>query len=133
MKTGVENVGVIDVIAEDRKSGEVVLMMNEPREWVNSPERYFQLQEKVNTYVSFILDGEMAEHYSHLMDKPKVLQLNAAFQPDPETMRFLQLVKDQMRKEKIDVRVRIGPLGEAPEPSHCCQGSGHGGNGCCQH
>src|SRR2546428_14062521 len=59
-------VGVIDVIAEDAKTGEVVLVMNEPNEWGGSDEQLLALQERFNAYVSFLLDGEMAEVHPEL-------------------------------------------------------------------
>src|SRR5207247_795063 len=62
--------GVIDVIAHDAKTGEVVLVMNEPDEWDHSDERLIALQERFNAYVSFLLDGEMTSDHSELAGKP---------------------------------------------------------------
>ena len=56
-----ERTSIIDVIAEDKETGEVVLVMNEPNEWDGSDEGLLALQERFNTYASFLLDGEMAE------------------------------------------------------------------------
>ena len=50
---------VIDVIARDPKTSEVVLVMNEPNEWDGSDEQLLSLQERFNAYVSFLLDGEI--------------------------------------------------------------------------
>ena len=52
---------VIDVIAHDPKTGEVVLVMNGPNEWHGSDEQLFSLQERFNAYVSFLLDGVPAD------------------------------------------------------------------------
>ena len=38
--------GVIDVIAHDSKTGEAVLVMNEPNEWNGSDEQLLSLQER---------------------------------------------------------------------------------------
>ena len=62
-------IGVIDVIAHDPKTGEVVLVMNEPNEWDGSDEQLLALQERFNAYVSFLLDGEMAEAHPELAGK----------------------------------------------------------------
>ncbi len=56
-----DRIGVIDVIAHDPKTGEVVLAMDEPNEWDGSDEQLLALQERFNAYVSFLLDGEMRE------------------------------------------------------------------------
>jgi len=42
---------VIDVIAHDPKTSEVVLVMNEPNEWDGSDDRLLSLQERFNTDV----------------------------------------------------------------------------------
>jgi hypothetical protein len=59
MATEKDRTGVIDVIAHDPKTGEAVLVMNEPNEWDSSDEQLLSLQERFNAYVSFLLDGEM--------------------------------------------------------------------------
>ena len=62
--------GVIDVIAQDSNTGEAVLVMNEPEPWDDSDERLLALQERFNAYVSFLLDGEMAETNPDLAGRP---------------------------------------------------------------
>ena len=64
-----DRTNIIDVIAEDTKTGEVVLVMNEPNEWNGSDEQLLALQERFNAYVSFMLDGEMAEAHPELAGK----------------------------------------------------------------
>src|SRR5947207_15575589 len=51
--------GIVDVIAEDKRTGEVVLVMNEPNEWNGSDEQFLGLQERFNANGSFLLDVEM--------------------------------------------------------------------------
>jgi hypothetical protein len=50
---GVANPGVLDALAEDKVTGEVVLVMFEPRPWNLGDQHFFQLQEKLNAYMSF--------------------------------------------------------------------------------
>ena len=59
--SNIKNSGVVDVIAHDRKTDEIVLVMNEAHEWDGSDKRLHELQERFNTYASFLLDGEMTE------------------------------------------------------------------------
>jgi len=46
-----DRTGVIDVIAHDAKTGEVVLVMNEPNEWDDADEQLLSLQERFEAYV----------------------------------------------------------------------------------
>src|SRR5947208_2051617 len=60
---GVEHAHIIDIVAHDSQTGETALIMLEPRAWDGSELRLYQLQEKINAYLSFALDGELAEVY----------------------------------------------------------------------
>ena len=130
---GIEHPGVIDFLAFDAASQRVLLVMVERRPW-NEPElQLFQLQEKLNAYLSFILDGEMAESFPQFVGKPIEIQLRTHHHPDPLTLGFLNQAKDQLSLQQITIEtIRIDSSEEfepAPAaPSHSC-GCGHGGCG----
>ena len=63
------------MIAHDAKTGEVVLVMNEPNEWDSSDEQLLSLQERFNAYVSFLLDGEMEAGHPELAGKPARIEV----------------------------------------------------------
>src|SRR6058998_432644 len=104
-------VGVIDVIAQDAKTNEVVLVMNEPNEWDGSDERLLALQERFNAYVSFLLDGEMVSDHPDLAGKPARIELRCANMPDTRTLELLGLIHDQLafQEIKFEVVVRNDP------------------------
>src|SRR5206468_11423390 len=81
--------GVIDVIAHDAKTGEVVLVMNEPDEWDDSDERLIALQERFNAYVSFLLDGAMTSDHSELAGQSARIELRCSHTPDPRAPQLL--------------------------------------------
>ncbi|HEX8310643.1 MAG TPA: DUF6572 domain-containing protein [Chthoniobacteraceae bacterium] len=116
---GVEHAGVIDLLIHDEKQDEVALVMLEPRAWDGSELRLFQLQEKINAYLSFILDGEMAETYPTLMGKPLRLQLDCVTPPDSEALRFLGVVRDQIAFQGITLEVRVSGEGGCGEGCGC--------------
>src|SRR5712691_8647428 len=100
-------VGVIDVIAHDPKTGEVVLVMNEPNEWDGSDEQLLALQERFNVYVSFLLDGEMAEAHPELAGKPARIELRCAHMPDTRALELLGLLRDQLAFQEIKLEVIV--------------------------
>ncbi len=104
---GVEHAHVIDIVADDAKTGEVVLVMLEPRPWDGSELRLFQLQEKINAYLSFALDGEMAESYPALLGRPLRLQLDCVAMPDSAVVEFLGVVREQVGFQGINLEVRV--------------------------
>src|SRR5215471_18090497 len=91
-----DRTGVIDVIAHDPTTGEAVLVMNEPNEWDGSDQRLLDLQERFNAYVSFLLDGELAEAHPELVGKPARIELRCARMPDARALELLGLIHDQL-------------------------------------
>jgi hypothetical protein len=104
---GIEHAHVIDVVADDATTGEAVLIMLEPRPWDGSELRLFQLQEKINAYLSFALDGEMAESYPALASKPLRLQVDCVTMPDETVVNFLSVVREQISFQGINLEVRV--------------------------
>ena len=100
-------VGVIDVIAHEPKTGEVVLVMNEPNEWDGSDDQLLSLQERFNTYVSFLLDGEMAETHPELAGKPTRIELRCAHIPDTRALELLGHIHDQLAFQEIRLEVVV--------------------------
>src|SRR5437660_3789754 len=100
-------VGVIDLIAHDPKRDEVVLVMDEPNEWNGSDERLLALQERFNAYVSFLLDGEMAEAHPELAGKPARIELRCAHVPDTRALELLGLIHDQLAFQEIKLEVVV--------------------------
>jgi hypothetical protein len=102
-----DRTGVIDVIAHDAKTGEVVLVMNEPNEWGGSDEQLLSLQERFNAYVSFLLDGEMAEAHPELAGKSTRIELRCAHMPDTRVLELLGHIHDQLAFQEIRLEVVV--------------------------
>ena len=99
--------GIIDLIAQDTKTGEVVLVMNEPDGWDGSDEQLLALQERFNAYVSFLLDGEMAADHPELAGKSPRIELRCAHVPDTRALELLGLIHDQLAFQEIKLEVVV--------------------------
>lgn len=102
-----EQTNSIDLIAHDPQTDEVVLVMVEKRPWDGSDLQLFQFQEKLNTYLSFALDGEMAEAYPHFNGKKVRVQLECLENPDARLAEFIDLVKRQVAFQDIEFVVKV--------------------------
>src|SRR6266403_1750211 len=102
-----DRVGVIDVIAHETKTGEVVLVMNEADEWNGSDEQLLALQERFNAYVSFLLDGEMASDHPELASKPARIELRCGHIPDTRALELLGFIHDQLAFQDIKLEVVV--------------------------
>lgn len=105
-------VGVIDVIARDAKTGELVLVMNEPDDWGGSNERLLTLQERFNAYVSFLLDGEMAEAHPECAGKPARIELRCAQMPNARALELIGMIHDQLAFQEIKLEVVVKGRGD---------------------
>ena len=102
-----DRTAVIDVIAHDPKTGEAVLIMHEPNEWNASDEQLLSLQERFNTYVSFLLDGEMESGHPELAGKPARIEVRCAHMPDARAIELLGLIHDQLAFQDIKMEVVV--------------------------
>ncbi len=108
-------------MTHDPATERVEIVMFEPRPWTGGEEQLFQLQEKLNAYLSFILDGEMAETTPELVGKPTAVVLRCAESPSAEAIEFLAAVREQMEFQGLELEVRY----QRPGPD-----SGSCGSGC---
>jgi hypothetical protein len=118
-RSGVEQSGVIDLFGVDRKTGEVLLVMNESRPWEGSDLRLHELQEKFNAYVSFLLDGEMTEAHPELAGKPARIELRCAKMPDDKAVALLGAIHDQLALQEIRMEVIVAEGGDCGSGCAC--------------
>jgi hypothetical protein len=104
---GVEQAGVIDFFAHDARSDELLMAMYEPRSWDGTDLQLFQLQEKFNAYVSFLLDGELAEAHPELAGKKARIELRCAEMPEGRALDLLSTIHDQLALQDIAVEVIV--------------------------
>jgi len=107
LPAGVEQPGVIDLFAHAAKEHEVLLVMFEPRPWDDSDLQLFQLQEKFNAYVSFLLDGEMAEAHPEFAGKNARIELRCVEVPEGRVLDLLNAIHDQLALQEIRVEVIV--------------------------
>jgi hypothetical protein len=120
---GIEQTGVIDFFAHDTRSDEVLLVMFEPRPWDGSGLQLFQLQEKFNAYVSFLLDGELAEAHPELAGKNARIELRFAEMPEGRALDLLNAIHDQLALQEIRVEVIVEDRSGSCGSGCTCHGS----------
>ena len=109
---GLEHPGVLDALAHDTRADKVVLAMYEARAWTGELQ-LFQLQEKLNAYVSFILDGELQESFPDLASKSVEIQLRTLHDPDAKALEFISRVREQLALQQISFEiVRLDEAGD---------------------
>ena len=108
---GLENPGVLDALAYDARADKLVLAIYETRPWLGEETQLFQLQEKLNAYLSFVLDGELNDAYPELAGKTVEIQLRTVHELDEKTLAFVGLVREQLALQRIAFEIaRIDAL-----------------------
>jgi len=97
----------IDVIAFDPTTDECVLVIVEKRAWGSSPRPLLELQEKLNMYLAFALDGEMFRKLPEAEGKGVRIRLDCATQPEEQVPRFLRVASEKMRELSVTFEVRL--------------------------
>jgi hypothetical protein len=108
---GVQNAKVIDLITLDAASDKVVLVMIERRAWGASPKQFAEIEEKINRYMGYALDGFLAEQYPRYLGKRVQIRLDCAEPPSGDAVRFVQAAADAIERHGLElvVNVAAGP------------------------
>ena len=94
-RVAVDNPDVIDAVSTSRATGEVVLTIADHLPWEETHEHLVILQDKLNRYLEFIENGQLAEEYTNA--KPGVpVRIDIAFKyrPSSKGERFLELARE---------------------------------------
>ena len=112
-ENGVQNPMVIDLITLDKASDTVVLVMTERRPWGAVAEQltqqFNQIEEKVNRYMGYVLDGFLAEHYPQYLGKAVRIRLDCAEAAHGESARFVEAMTDAIEGHGIHFAMTVLP------------------------
>jgi hypothetical protein len=104
---GVQNAKVVDLITVDAASDKVVLVMVERRDWGSSPRQFLEIEEKINRYMGYVLDGFLAEHHPEFAGKSVQLRLECAQEPHGEAVRFVQAAAHAIAAHGLELVVKV--------------------------
>jgi hypothetical protein len=89
----------IDEIRKDPGQREFRLYIDVDRgEWL-LPRAVWLLQEKLNAYASFVLDGKMQELYPYARPQDARIVVRSRGQPPQDALRLVGLVRDALEKD----------------------------------
>ena len=86
----IDQTEVVDAIGVDDSTGQVVLTISDHLEWDN--DHLLLLQEKLNTYLSFVESGELLGSYPNAKGREVLINVVCKYPPDQNTEGFLSQV-----------------------------------------
>ena len=96
----------IDLITKT-KNGVFVLVLIQRRKWTGSDAQLGALQQRLNEYAAFALDGELAKRYPEAKGKRVKIRLDIEHAPDRMTKAFLRRVKAALLAHRIPFEVSL--------------------------
>jgi hypothetical protein len=86
----IDQTGVVDAIGVDGSTGQVVLTISDHLEWDKN--HFMLLQEKLNTYLSFVESGELLGSYPNAKGREVLINVVCKYAPDQNAKGFLSQV-----------------------------------------
>lgn len=106
-RRGVANPRIIDLITTDREAGEVVLKIFEPRPWGAVERQLHQLEDKLNAYFSYVLDGFLAQQYPQYKGRPVRIDIECVEEPGEAEEPFLTAASHFAATEGLGLTVEV--------------------------
>jgi hypothetical protein len=102
-RNGIDYPSVVDLVTDREESVQLVLV--ESRRLVQADA--LALQEKLNNYLSYALDGKLASHFPAGAGKPTCIRVDLYSQPDGFVIEFLRKYSRALISHGVSLEVNI--------------------------
>jgi hypothetical protein len=110
VKNGSDFPEIVDLVVHKPKTDEWELIIVETNDEKPTTERLRQLQEKINNYVAYALDGQMAEENPNSVGRPVGIRLDYYCEPDDDLLAFVEWFGEQLREDGIGFTLSVRSL-----------------------
>ena len=97
----VNNPEIVDIISEDNNNNHVVLDITDHLDWSNEREHLLMLENKINSYLSFIQSAQFFECYPTAKGKVPVIHVACYHQPSEGAKSFFREVENILAEDGI--------------------------------
>lgn len=104
---GVENPRLVDLVLPDETVQRVTLVMFERRPWEAGMTQLKQIEEKINRYLGYALDGFLVEQYPAYEGWPVTIRLECAASPIGDAAEFVHAAANAIEAEGIAFEVVV--------------------------
>jgi hypothetical protein len=105
--TGLEQPEKIDLITFDQATSEYVLIVSATETWEDSDEEQVQLLQKINNYMTFVIDGQLSLHYPQTKGKAIRIQIDSATTIPPNINKLLTQAQKLLLQHDIKLCVNL--------------------------
>jgi hypothetical protein len=105
---GLASPKLVDVVTYEEKSATYRLLLVVDAPWDQSTAQLLALQEKLNNYIGFALDGPMAEKYPGSDGKDVLVRLQCRTAPTGRTQKTLAQMEAALKELGLGFEVVVG-------------------------
>lgn len=110
----VENKEIIDIVSID-KEGNAILTIADHLPWDEENEHLLLLQDKINSYLGAIEDGQLYEAYPNAKNRNIIIRVVALNSPNKDGFLFLERVKGILTSAGYGFEFRQKSLSDASD------------------
>jgi hypothetical protein len=107
MHSAFSSPGTVDLITHDPVKDQFVLIIVHSGEWDGSADEEESLLQKLNSYLHFALDGELAQRYPQATGKNVRLQIDSASGPPSNITKIISQADGQLMPRNIRVQFNL--------------------------
>jgi hypothetical protein len=105
----IEKTDIIDFVSIGKKTGVVNLTLVDPLDWSDEGCHLVLLQDKINTYLQFIENGEVEQSYPAAIGRKRSINIVAQHEPTKEGFKFLSLVRNAIEEAGYGFKFELRP------------------------
>jgi hypothetical protein len=104
----IEQAKTVDAIGIDNETNNVILTISDHFDWLeNTNNHLFLLQEKLNSYLSFIESGEIIDVYPDAKNRKIAIDIVCQYPLNEQAQEFYQKVEKIIKDAGIEFRYRL--------------------------
>src|SRR6185503_10559319 len=108
----IDDLDKIDLLVTDKEKTHVDLIITDHLDWEEDQGEHLQLlQDKLNLYLAFVEDGELAEKRPDLKGLPVTILISAKYPPSAEAAKFYQLAGPLVAEAGVTSALEVGRSG----------------------
>jgi hypothetical protein len=109
---GMSNPNTIDLIARDKETGKLLLVMTEHRPWDDEEVMHRDFHAKANAYAQFVLGDQFRSRYPQLTPGDVIVKLDCQHTPGENTQAFFERIRQGLHRYGLDFRYEVCGSGE---------------------
>jgi len=103
----ISRVDKIDLVTRSKEKGNYTLIIVADEPWEDSDEFRYMLQEKINSYVTYFLDGQMKKEYADCKQNRITIKISSTVPIPGHVLTFLSKISEVLYPHGVEIEIEI--------------------------